>query len=193
MKMRETEDKLEATEAFFHMAKYLTSSPQYIIPVVPGQNPEEEMDKHRWQRNITSHMLYVIIFENSIKILWELENEEECEHTHNIIKIYGDLNDDTRRKVVELYKNAVTRFSKIAGTMQGLKITLADMVEFASLEQALKSNKTMMINFKYDNKFEGKTSAVGNSVRNEETLWILPAGQKPFTETLFEYVRERCS
>ena len=75
--------------------------------------------------------------------------------------------------------------------MQGREIVLGDIVDLASFELALKSNEVTVVNFKYDNKFQGKTSVVGNVIWSEDgTMWVLPSQHKPFAESLFEYMKE---
>ena len=79
MPLRETEEKISSTEAFYEIARYLTSNPP--VRVEHGQNSENELDKHRLWRNKVAHMLYAIIFENTIKKLWETEHDRECAYT----------------------------------------------------------------------------------------------------------------
>ena len=192
MNLRSTQQKLSATEAFCHTVDYLISSSRHLAPILPRQGVGNQEDNHIFWTSIAAHMLCSIVVENSIKVLWEVENKTECGHTHNILKLYSHLYKTTQQRISELYDDVVLRFSKIEGTFKGKVINLSDVVKFASLEQALKSNEMTMKNFKYDNKFEGKTSVMGNAVWNQETIWVFPAGQEAFATVLFRYVKERC-
>ena len=75
--------------------------------------------------------------------------------------------------------------------MKGKSVKLGDIVLLASLEQALQSNAATMRNFKYDNKFQGKTSVFANAIWDQDTIWVLPSSHKPFAVSLFEYMKDR--
>ena len=188
MILQETKNKLDATEALYQIAKYLTSNPP--VAVTPGSNVEKAVDDHRYWRNIVSHLHYAVIFENSIKILWEIKYRKESPRTHDIKKIYEQLSGQTKEEIKEIYDRQTDVFSKMKGTMQDTEIALGDIVDLAPFELALKSNEATMINFKYDNKFQGKTSVVGNVIWSDDTMWVLPSEHKPFAESLFEYTKE---
>ena len=189
MRLKETEDKIRSTEAFCEIVKYLLSNP--LAPVTQGQDTQGQLDKHRIQKNIVVHMLCAMVVENTIKILWEMEHSKESEYSHNIHKIYGQLCRTTRGEIEDIYDKQTAEFSAIKGTMNGKEVILGDIVQLASLQQALMSNETTMKNFKYDNKFEGKTSVIANAIWDQSTIWVLPSGHKPFAQTLFEYMQNR--
>ena len=85
MRLKETDDKIRSTQAFCEIIKYLLSNP--LAPVVEGQDTQEQLDSHRLQKNIVAHMLCAIVVENTIKILWEMEHNQECEYSHKRAQI----------------------------------------------------------------------------------------------------------
>ena len=188
MRLKETEDKIRSTQAFCEITKYLLFNP--LAPVVKGQDTQEQLDRHRLQKNIVAHMLCAILVENTIKILWELEHNQECEYSHNVQNIYNELGNLTRTEIRNMYDKQTTAFAAIEGTMEGKAVKLGDIVQLASFEQALQSNAATMRNFKYDNKFQGKTSVFANAIWDQDTIWTLPSGHKPFAVSLFEYMMD---
>ena len=189
MRLKETEEKIHSTEAFCEITRYLLSNP--LSPVVAGKDAQEQLENHRLQKNIVAHMLCAIIVENTIKILWEMEHNKECEHSHNIHKFYGELSNSTRAELKCMYDKQTVEFAAIEGTINGKKVKLGDIVQLASFEQALQSNAITMRDFKYDNKFQGKTSVIANAIWDAKTIWVLPSGHKPFAVSLFEFIKDR--
>ena len=189
MRLKQTQDKIRSTQAFCEITKYLLFSP--FAPVVKGQDAQEQLDSHRLQKNIVVHMLCAIVVENTIKILWEMEHNQECEYSHKVSKYYSELGKSTRAEIRNMYDKQTTAFAAIEATMKEKTVKLGEIVQLASLEQALQSNAATMINFKYDNKFQGKTSVFANAVWDQDTIWVLPSGHKPFAISLFEYMMDR--
>ena len=188
MRLKETQDKIRSTQAFCEITKYMLSSP--FAPVAKGQEIQEQLDSHRFQKNIVAHMLCTILVENTIKVLWEVEHNQECEYSHNVNKIYSELGNSTRTEIRNMYDKQTMAFAAIEGTMKGKTVKLGEIVQLASLEQALQSNAATMRNFKYDNKFQGKTSVFANAIWDQDTIWVLPSGHKPFAVSLFEYMMD---
>ncbi len=83
-------------------------------------------------------------------LLWEVEHGQECAHTHNIKRIYNELNKKTKRDIETMYQEKTDVFKKMSGNRAGKKIKLGEIVDLASWEQALESNEITMKNFKYD-------------------------------------------
>ena len=110
---------------------------------------------------------------------------------HNIITIFSQLSHETKKSIEDMYQDQTNAFSAIKATRHDQGIKLGDIVQLASLEQALESNKETIKNFKYDNKFQGTTSVVGNAIWDDDTIWILPSAHKPFAEALFEFAKKR--
>lgn len=189
MKLEETEQKLRSTEAFYQVAKYLRSNPP--VALTRGSNAQEELDNQRLWRNMVSHLHYAIIFENTVKILWEVEHKKECSYTHDINKIFTELSSNTQKEIKQIYDEQTKAFRQTKVTMRGKVTTLGKIVGLATFEQALKVNEITIKNFKYDNKFQGKTSVTGNVIWSEDTFWVLPSVHKPFAESLFEYMANK--
>lgn len=89
-------DKLEMAEAFLESAVLLEQSLYRTVLDDSKEEIEARKDKQRYQRKKACHFLYAIIFELTIKIIWELEKGEECEHKHHIFKFYKQLSCESR-------------------------------------------------------------------------------------------------
>ena len=191
--MEETriEEKIKAAEAYLEIAKYLDSNPP-IERVKGGVKAQKEArDRHRILSKVVCHFLYAIVLEITIKIMWELTNNRECKHTHNICKLYEEIDEKDQEKIRKFFDEKVSELDGLEGKMGSKKIKLGDLVEFASLEEALKSNEDTMKNFKYDNKFEGKTNVISSTIWNDETLWTLPSRYETFATKLFNDMKKR--
>ncbi len=138
-------------------------------------------------------MLNAVVFEIAIKVIWELDHDEECRHTHNIDTLYDELNEKSRRELKEIYDEKSTVLAGLEGTnKKGQRIRLEDLVQFQSLQDALVANKYIMKNFKYDGGFNGKSSAMGSVIWNKGILWTIPPlGHARFPEALYRYVDKR--
>lgn len=90
--------------------------------------------------------LRAFILELIIKIFYELDQKKPSKKTHNILEIFQNLNDDSKKfiesKFNEVRKNNIKKFE-----------TIDKAVIFHTLEEVLKSNHVMVTNFKYDGKF----------------------------------------
>ena len=42
------------------------------------------------QEKNVAHMLNAIVLEIAIKVIWELDNNEDCRYTHNICSLFGN-------------------------------------------------------------------------------------------------------
>ncbi|WP_144439095.1 hypothetical protein [Lutibacter profundi] len=93
---------------------------------------------------VTTHFLQAIIIELIIKTLFELNCKETAPYSHNILKIFNNLNQDTRSELVILYDRARIRKQEMFK-----KFAIPD-VQFHPLEKVLKNNELTIKNFKYD-------------------------------------------
>ena len=182
---------MKAAEACLEIAKYLDSRPP--IKAVDGglEAQQEARDRHILLSKIVCHFLYATVLEITIKIMWELNNRKECKHNHNICKLYEEIDENGQEKIRKFFDEKVSELDGLEGEMGSKKIRLGDLVQFGSLEEALKSNEDTMKNFKYDNKFEGKTNAISSTIWNDETLWALPPGYETFAAKLFNDMRKQ--
>ena len=187
------EERLRSTEGFLEIAKYLHSRPPIRVPIGSSRTEVEEIeDKHRWWRGITSHMLYAIVFEVSLKIIWELDNNEECRFTHNIRDLYNELAPDSQHQLQAIFDEKSTALARLQGTnKKGERIIIGELVELQSLRDALEANEDTMKNFKYETRFRGKSSVLGSVIWTDELSWILPSLNDSFGEALFRYTVDR--
>ena len=188
--MRIIEEELNASEAFLGIARYLASRPPYEVPLGASATATESIkEKHIWWRAVTCHMLYSIVFEAAIKIVWALDYQKDAPHSHNIAGLFGQLSDKSRNAIERIYRDATTAFAQIGGLILE---KFGEEVEFDSLDEALVANEETMKNFKYGNRFQGKSSILGSVVWGRETVWTLPSLEGArFPEALYKYAKDR--
>ena len=184
------EERMKAAEAFLEIAMHLASRPPYKVTLDASTTDiEKTHDKHIWWRAVTCHMLYSIVFEIMIKVVWALDNQKECRFTHDIATLYNELNEKSRQQVRNTYCEETAALREIGKI---IRRKFDKTVEFHSLDEALEANEDTMKGFKYSNKFEGKSSTLGSVIWTGETLWTLPSLNKArFPEALFRYVENR--
>ena len=184
------EERMRAAEAFLEIAKYLASRPPYAAPLGASATEIENIkDKHIWWRAVTCHMLYAIVFEIAIKMIWTLDNRMDCPYIHDIASLYDQLSDMSRQAIEGIYHDETTAFARIRDE---IRARFDEDVQFQSLREALIANEDTMKNFKYSNKFEGKSSVLGSVIWVKATLWTLPSldGAR-FPEALYRYAADR--
>lgn len=173
-------------------AIYLDDCPYYPVKVSAITSPsviQETKDTHRLSRKHVSHMLNAVVLEIAIKVLWELDNDNKCRHTHDINTLYEELNEKSRRELKNIYNEKLAVLAGLKGTnKEGQEIRIDDLVHFQSLKDALIANEDTMKNFKYDGDFNGKSSAMGSLIWNEEVFWTMPPlGHVRLREALYHY------
>ena len=181
------------------MAKSILDSAQILErttnAVIAGSLEEAnaKSDDTRLGRKMTAHFLYSIIFELCIKIIWECEHNIAPKPNHDILFLYEELSDDSKRKITELYNSQVNNIETIISMANsGIKNRRGDIVKLSvklqSLEDALTSNQETIINFKYDGRLYGKSSVFCSVLWTEDRIYTLP---KPelivFPELLLKY------
>ena len=178
------------------IAKYLDDSPQHLVQVDVKSSKTEvakRVDDHRLWRKGVAHMLNAIVFELAIKVIWEVDNNRECDYTHNIFKLYDQLNSKSRQDISEIYDFKLKPLVELEGTKKdGQRIRMSDLVCFQTLQEALSANEETMKNFKYDSDFSGKSSAMGSVVWSEKLLYAFPPlkGER-LPEALYKYTLNR--
>lgn len=178
------EEKLEMAEAFMAAAESLEETP--LLKVSGGS----AKDQQRYQRKQVCYFLYAIIFELSIKIMWEIERGEKCRHTHKIVEIYRELSCEKQLHIKSLYNNQATIIRTMKKQPEKTEIRNHNSINFQSLDEALESNEDTMINFKYNGIFQGKSSLIGGVIWNNEDSWILPHVSVVFPKELLQYAKE---
>ena len=194
MDLNRLDERIKAMESHLDIVIYLDKSPQHLVPVqgIPTEAKiEEAKDRHRWSRKSVVHMLNAIIFEIAIKILWELDNEKKPKNTHDIFKLYEGLKPNSQSDLKSLYDEKVKLLAGTEGNQGGQQVRFGDLVQFQSWEDALHANRDVMVNFKYDGIYKGKSSAMGSAVWNNETLWMMPPIEwSQFAESICLYVKD---
>ena len=186
------DSRMSSMQCCMQIAKYLDDSPQHLIPIPLGSSEsdiQEIDDKHRLWRKHIAHMLNAIELEIAIKVIWELDNQSDCRNTHNISELYDELKKESQRELKEIYDEKAEVLSGLQGTdRKSQRIRLSDLVEFQSLQDALLANEDTMKNFKYDGDFNGKSSAMGSIIWNNNRLYAIPPlNSERLPEALYHY------
>ena len=186
-------ERLDAAEAFLEIAKYLDGQPPFRVNVDLSPSAIEDVkDRQRWWRGLTCHMLYSIVFEIAIKVIWELDNQKDCRNTHDIGNLYDQLSEASQQHIQSLYDQRLSALTALEGNnKEGVRVKVIDLTTFQSLRDALRANEDTMKNFKYEVKYKGKSSAIGNVIWNETTAWIIPPIYDCFPEALYRYTVDR--
>ena len=104
-----------------------------------GKRPNEAL-----KNAVTAYFLKAVILELIVKILYELDTKTEAPFTHNLAKLFGNLNLDTQKEVTDRFNEARER-QKMHTQYLGI-----DNLAFHPLENVLEDNETTIKNFKYD-------------------------------------------
>ena len=186
-------EKLGTAKTFLETVMLLERCP-YPVEVGGSQEEiQERVDELRWHKKKVCHFLYAIIFELAIKIIWEVENGEECKHHHHILEFYTELSCEKQSKIRELYNVQASLIRTQEGEQRtGNFVHINDLTEYQSLEEALKANSTTVMDFKYDGLYRGKSSVIGGVIWNNETdlIVIFPEEFIIFPKELQKYARE---
>lgn len=160
-------------------------------------SPEEVQAKlEDTKRNIkyVTHFLYAMVFELSIKIIWEIEQGEEPPYHHNILCLYRQLSQASQQKISDMYDDQVSNMEKLISECNGRKNRGGEIVnlnlDLQSLEDALEVNEQIVKNFKYDGQLNGKSSVLCSIMWGGDTMWILPrliADAITFPKALLKY------
>lgn len=181
------------------MARYFLDSAQLLertINVVIADSQEDAEAKGSdttFGRKMTVHFLYSIVFELCIKIIWECEHNIPPKLTHNILSLYEELSDNSKRKITELYNIQVRNIEAIiSDANSGKKNRRGDIVHLSvklqSLEDALTSNQDTIKNFKYVGRLGGKSSVLCSILWTEDRICTLSTPELiVFPESLLKY------
>ena len=181
------QEKLEMAEAFMAAAESLETT---LFLKVSGDSAKNQQ---RYQRKQVCYFLYAIIFELSIKIIWEIEKGEQCRRTHEILEMYRELSSEKQLHIKDLYDNQAAIIRNMKKQPEKNEIGNPDSINFQSLDEALESNGDTMINFKYEGIFRGKSSLIGGVIWNNEDSWILPQVSVVFPKELLQYAKDNAA
>ena len=196
MKENRFDSKMSSMRSCMEIAKYLDDSPQHLIPTSSNASEadiQEIKDRHKWSRKTVAHLLNAIVLEIAIKVIWELANNRDCKHTHNISKLYKGLKENSRRELEKIYDEQSTLISSLEGTdKKGQRMRIGDLVQLQTLRDALVANEDTMKNFKYNVDFNGKSSAMGSVIWSKDLLWTIPPLEhERIPEALYRYTMRR--
>ena len=165
----------------FSMAKGFLESAQLLERsldhVVAGSQEEAEAKKADsiYGKKMTAHFLYSVIFELCIKIIWEIEHNTTPKPNHDILSRYRELSKKTRQKIAEIYDIQVRNTKGIISEIEANNDDFeSQSIKLQSLEEALTSNQKTIINFKYDGKFGGKSSAFCSIMWSDNETLLVP-------------------
>ena len=194
MNLERLENRLKSMRSSMEVAKHLDECP--FNPVRKG-TPKEDiecvLDNRRLDRRNISHFLNALVLEIGIKVIWELDNGKECRYTHDIYQLYQELGSSSQSDLKNLFDEKARILADITGEAKdGTRLTIGNLVQFQSWEYTLRANREIMVDFKYDGEFRGKSSAMGSVMWNNETLWVFPRLTFiRFPEAMHQYVHNR--
>lgn len=185
--------KIFMTQSFLDSAQLHELTQNCII----GSSVEEaqaKRDDTALGRKFVTHFLYAMVFELSIKIIYEIEQGEEAPHHHNIWCLYRKLSPASKQKISGLYDVQVSNMEKVISECNGRRNRGGQIVNLKpplqTLEDALKINGQTIINFKYDGQVKGKSSVLCSTMWTDNRIFILPqliADAIVFPEALLGY------
>ena len=167
-------------ETWILVAEYLESC---IRQDASGSGPTFQLKK-------ACYYHHAIVVEIATKIIWAIDMGAEIRKTHDILSLFKELSSEKQYCIKNLYDNQVSVL-KVKGTKRdGSSVGVDNLVDFQSLEEALQSNYNTMTNFKYDGKFQGKSSAISGVIWSSNRIWVLPENYVTFPENLLAFARE---
>ena len=149
------------------------------FPIEANSREEAEAKLADTKRNIktVTHFLYAMVFELSIKIIWEIEQGKEPSYHHNILPLYRQLSQASQQKISDMYDIQISNMEKFISECNGRRNRGGEIVnlklDLQSLEDALEVNEQIVKNFKYDGQLNGKSSVLCSIMWADDTMWIL--------------------
>ena len=191
------ETRLRSMQYYVEVSKFLTSFPVLVETQlgVPKDVNDVRLEEMRLARAHVNHFLNAVAFELGIKILWEISKRKSCKYTHDILFLYSELPDTVQGELEAIYDRHRSDISHIEGTRaDGEPASLAEIVDFQSIDEALGANEDVIKNFKYEPEFDDNCTIMGSLIWNGEVLYVMPpSSMKIFTESLFEYTKNALS
>ena len=184
------QDKLSVAQSFLGTARFLG---QTLGKLVVGGEPKtanNRRDEQLFQGRVVCHYLCAVVIEIAIKIIWAIETGAEIRKTHDILRLFKELSSEKQFRIKTLYDNQLSILKAYGTKRDGSSVRLDSLVDLQSLEEALQSNYNTMTNFKYDGKFQGKSSAISGVIWSGNTVWMLPENYVTFPENLLAFAKE---
>lgn len=170
------ESKLESAGYLIRGMKSLSTKwmPISLKAFADADNRRNAMDQQRLAVALTRVVLYAIVVELVVKHLWENENDETAEYTHNVHELFSQLDKKTQRSIEELYEDCCRAYTRAIQVGRQQHDEKAVGVEMASLDEALQWNETTVRDFKYEMRPTGHRSVPTGVFWDSETMWVLP-------------------
>ncbi len=131
--MKNEEIRKQVNKKIFLIRSFL-----YTSSLPPGEGPDSAL-KH----STSSHFLQSVVLELIIKMIYELSLKKAAPYSHNVLKMYNDLDKQARKFLEERFNQARDRKKKMFSEID-------KSVIFHSLTDVLDSNEKTIKNFKYD-------------------------------------------
>ena len=195
MPKTDLDKKIFMAQSFLDSAIFLEKT-QDFLPADLFNSPEDARAKfdNPLPRKVVIHFSYAVVFELSIKIIWEIEQGKEAPHHHNISLLYKKLSPVSKQKISDLYAVQVSNMKKLISECNGRKNRSGQIVnlnpDFQSLQEALEVNQQTVKNFKYDGQFKEKSSVLCSIMWTDDLIYVLPkliSDAIVFPKCLLEY------
>ena len=134
----------------------------------------EAVDQQILGSALTSAVLYAIVVELVVKHIWEQENAQTAEYSHDVHHLFQELNPKTQRAISVLYDKCCRKYKKAIQDGKQQHGRKAVAVKMANLEAALKWNADAVKNLKYELIPQGRSVPTG-LFWTSKTFWVLPA------------------
>lgn len=196
MQKTNLDQKIFMAQSFLDSTNLHERSKKLPIEANSREEAQAKLEDTKLRIKFVNHFLYAMVFELSIKIIWEIEQGKEPPYHHNILRLYRQLSHASQQKISDMYDDQVSNMEKVILECNGRRneqgqITNLNM-DLQSLEDALKANELTVKNFKYDGQLNGKSSVLCSILWdfNKEIFWILPqsiANAIVFPKNLLKY------
>ena len=169
--------KITMAKSFLDSAQLLEKTLDHVFADSQEEAESKKVDT-RYKRKMTAHFLYAVIFELSIKVIWEIEHNTPPKNSHDILSRYKEFSDESKQAISDMYKNQVTNIKHLI-SLSNSRVdsegnTVNINVDLQTLEDALKSNQETIKNFKYDGRFNGKSSVLCSVIWDDDEIYMLP-------------------
>ena len=138
-----------------------------VLHQFPIEKPDTKLYDFEFGKKAVIHFLYAIVIEICIKVIWEIEKNTPPKPTHDIFTRYTELSPESQQAISDIYDIQVSKTHELIS-----RYKIEKEIKLQSLEDALRANEQTMRDIKYDGKFNGKSSALGSVMWNEDNLYM---------------------
>ena len=150
----------------------------------------DAVDRQRFATALTCAVLYSIVVELVVKHIWEQEHARTAKFTHNVHRLFGELQSGTRRDMEALYDECCRAYKHaidIGQQQHGAKVVAVDL---ANLEEALLWNEEAMKDLKYEMTPRGQSVPTG-LLWSSSRVWVVPGDFPNFAIELTRWAAGR--